>query len=394
MRAAPARCGTVLFLASWQARHTHSHHFDRRCAAFAGGFGAKKAPPSPSSSKKHKRKPSRSILDLDLEDLIGPPSPPSQRDTTYIESAVVELDKWGLPPPTDEDIFPLPTDDVELIPISKGDYSLDEIRHALKDYVPLTLDRFDEHGVEKQVSGIKVNNSHPRQLMKLRLLYQSPPVLVIDNFLTEQECVEIEQVAMPTNSNLDLQAVQVDSKTFALSQSTRTSTSWFCYFSQVPLLLAKTAFVLGLPLEQLEEPQIVRYKTGQEFSWHYDQVPTPQLRNGGQRVATLLVYLNNLSSSNGGGSTVFRDLRDSQGCRLSVSPKQGSALLFFPADAQGRPDDRTLHKGEPVLAETDEKRIVQLWTHQRPYQAQLPPDNRQEDARAALMDAARELGYI
>lgn len=152
-------------------------------------------------------------------------------------------------------------------------------------------------------------------------------------------------------------------------------------------------YCLGLPLEHMEEPQLVRYQAGQEFSWHYDQVPPPQLANGGQRLATLLVYLNSLPSGKGGG-TVFRDLVDRNGDGpLGMTPQQGSALLFFPADGKGNPDDRTLHKGE-VVADGYEKRIVQVWTHERAMQAILPPDNRQSDALVGMEQEARRLGYI
>ena len=47
--------------------------------------------------------------------------------------------------------------------------------------------------------------------------------------------------------------------------------------------------------------------------------------------------------------TAFRDLRvggtDSSGqpLRLDIEPKKGRALLFFPSDAEGTPDERTLH---------------------------------------------------
>ena len=184
--------------------------------------------------------------------------------------------------------------------------------------------------------------------------------------------------------------VQVQSATFsALAQSKRTSTSWFCYYSQVPVLLAKAQKVLGIPtLEQMEEPQIVRYKTGQEFSWHYDEVPSNQLKNGGQRLATLLVYLNDVGT---GGGTVFRDLCDGKtGEMLTMKPKRGSALLFFPAFKDGSPDDRTLHKGEIA---GDEKWIIQMWTHERSYVAQIPEGNFQRSAKDAVDEVCKSLGY-
>jgi prolyl 4-hydroxylase len=227
------------------------------------------------------------------------------------------------------------------------------------------------------------------------MLHQSPPVIAIDHFLTPDECLNVEHVAMPpsstpkhTEGEYHNEAVRVNSATFSpLAQSKRTSTSWFCYYSQVPTLLAKAHHVLGILFPQMEEPQIVRYKTGEEFSWHYDEVPTQQLGNGGQRLATLLVYLNTVER---GGGTVFRDLRTPDGSLLTMQPVQGSALMFFPAYADGRPDDRTLHKGEMAA---DEKRIVQMWIHERPYTAAVPMGNSQEAAIEAIVRASRDLCY-
>jgi prolyl 4-hydroxylase len=155
-------------------------------------------------------------------------------------------------------------------------------------------------------------------------------------------------------------------------------------------MLAKMNHMLGIPLEQMEEPQIVRYQKGQEFSWHYDEVPAAQLANGGQRLATLLVYLNTVQS---GGGTIFRDLKDRDGNPLTMKPVQGSALLFFPADATGKPDDRTLHKGE-VVTLNDEKWIIQMWIHERQYRAAVPRGNSQQAALEAVNQASLDLGYL
>ena len=113
---------------------------------------------------------------------------------------------------------------------------------------------------------------------------------------------------------------------------------------------------------------------------------TPNL--GGQRIATLLVYLSELSESEG-GATKFRDL-SANGEMLKVQPKKGSALLFFPA-AGGIPnapfDIRTLHCGEAVdkSAEAD-KWIAQLWLRQSQYDPSAPAGN----SHAAAVDAINE----
>lgn len=307
------------------------------------------------------------------------------------------LDKWGLPAPTVEDIFPLMPAETELIAATKDIYSRSEIQEALKGYISLDLSRFNENAVEIMHLGPDEGR------MKIRLVHQSPPVLTIENFMTAQECLDIKRLATTSTPNVAGDApVQVDSATFSpMAQSKRTSTSWFCYYHTVPVLLAKVKHMLGINVPHMEEPQIVRYQPGQEFSWHYDQVPEqPQLqRNGGQRLATLLVYLNTVET---GGGTVFRDLKQphNKDGPLTVQPVRGSALLFFPATADGRPDDRTLHKGSPIpkcnYNEDDDSKnkwIAQVWIHERPYTAAIPPNNRQEDAHPMVLEACRAQGY-
>ena len=356
--------------------------------AAGGGFG-RSAGNSLKKGKKTKegKKQKRGGLLSEVETFL----PPEKENNSE-----PKLDRWGLPIPTTDDLFPPMPPGTEIIPVNMKteDMTLSDIRDALKDHIePKELEnRFSEDCLlEKEpVPG--------RPIMKLKLLHRSPPVLAIENFFTDEECNSVVDIALSAERNQqkfdrssqEQGPVQVQSATFsALAQSKRTSTSWFCYYSQVPTLLAKAQKVIGIPiLEQMEEPQIVRYKTGEEFSWHYDEVPVTQLKNGGQRLATLLVYLNDVER---GGGTVFRDLVDgSTGDMLTMKPKKGSALLFFPAYRDGRADDRTLHKGEIA---GDEKWIIQMWTHEKPYSAHLPEANFQQSAQQAVDDVCKTLGY-
>jgi prolyl 4-hydroxylase len=377
----------------------------------------------------------------------------SRIDTNRGGGAVV-LDKWGLPPPTLDDVFP-PLDATtarSLVPATKDGYNLTEIQDALRDYLPLgNLHRhFDERGL------VLCDDEDVNDRMQLRLLHVSPPVLVIENFLSDTECREIQELALAEDTKRNSQesspsVLQVaQSATFSRQSSgqaplsVRTSTSWFCQYDCVSVLLAKANAVLGVDPCHLEEPQIVRYRPGQEFNWHYDVVPETLLTNGGQRVGTLLVYLNSVPTPAGGG-TVFRDLQSHTSLDgtamastntgatatleqppprepLTVQPVRGTALIFFPATANGQPDYRTLHKGavlqspplastkrvakskntkratssESALPDSHEKWIVQAWIHERRYQASLPnADNLQDSVatRTAMAEACRRLGY-
>eukprot|EP00531_Pseudo-nitzschia_arenysensis_P010685 CAMPEP_0116139986 /NCGR_PEP_ID=MMETSP0329-20121206/13600_1 /TAXON_ID=697910 /ORGANISM="Pseudo-nitzschia arenysensis, Strain B593" /LENGTH=407 /DNA_ID=CAMNT_0003635057 /DNA_START=72 /DNA_END=1295 /DNA_ORIENTATION=+ len=348
-----------------------------------GGFGAG----SKTKSKKKSKKKNKNLTDM-ME--AAPPKKESpDKSTTSLESEGPKFDKWGLPVATLEDIFPPLPESTELNPVDASKaYTLSEIQECLKEHVNLgDLDRvFDEQGMAK------IPNQD-RSSMRLRLLHRSPPVLTLDNFLTVDECEDIRKVAEERESSTH----RVGSATFQGALSTRTSTSWFCRYNDLPVLIAKAHHILGVPLETMEEPQIVRYKGGEEFSWHYDEVPPPQISNGGQRVATLLVYLTDVESSRGGGTT-FRDLKESSTSSLPLAkqPQRGSALLFFPSFADGTPDDRTLHKSEVLRGDNSDeenKWIVQMWTHQRDYQAVLPVGNSNEAARDIMKETCENLGY-
>ena len=99
---------------------------------------------------------------------------------------------------------------------------------------------------------------------------------------------------------------------------------------------------------------------------HFDanrSADTEDANRGGQTLATLLVYLNDVEN---GGLTQFGQIKqtpmssDNTNTALKIQPKLGDALLFFPADASGNFDERTEHEGCPAI---DEKWIARIWRH-------------------------------
>jgi hypothetical protein len=84
--------------------------------------------------------------------------------------------------------------------------------------------------------------------------------------------------------------------------------------------MAKASRLLGLDgIDQWEEPQTVRYRRNEKFTWHLDALGPNELgtSKGGQRIATLLVYHTGLEEGEG-GATVFRDLKGADGGRLKM----------------------------------------------------------------------------
>ncbi|MBF6991097.1 MULTISPECIES: 2OG-Fe(II) oxygenase [Cupriavidus] len=128
---------------------------------------------------------------------------------------------------------------------------------------------------------------------------------------------------------------------------------------------ARIAAVTGVPAEHGEGLQILNYKPGGEYQPHFDffnpQRPgeARQLTVGGQRIATLVIYLNTPAA---GGATAFPRLG------LEVAPVKGNAVYFSYLLPDGMLDERTLHAGLPVAE--GEKWIATKWLRERPYRSE------------------------
>lgn len=172
----------------------------------------------------------------------------------------------------------------------------------------------------------------------------------------------------------------------SLSQATRNSTTWYLDNSRVAHLLSEISTLTGRSISTFEEPQVVRYLPGQRYAWHQDAIPQGRVNaHAGNRLATVIVYLNDLPESGGSGATgsdargasaandsteesialsgytSFRDFK------LDIKPEKGKCIVFFPCFADGTPDHRTAHCSHAVVGEGVEKWIAQVWVHQRPY---------------------------
>lgn len=112
------------------------------------------------------------------------------------------------------------------------------------------------------------------------------------------------------------------------------------------------------PIEDFEPPQIAKYLKTQYYAPHFDAFDATTgpgrecIATGGQRVATVLIYLNDVSR---GGGTYFPTLKK------RFLPQKGKALLFFPCTLDGTLDVLALHTGEEAV---DEKWVSQIWIRQ------------------------------
>jgi hypothetical protein len=131
----------------------------------------------------------------------------------------------------------------------------------------------------------------------------------------------------------------------------------------VALLTAmRIAAATGLPLAQQEPTNILHYAPGEQYRPHYDFIMpeeegafASELQRYGQRVCTVLIYLNDGYE---GGETEFTRL----GWRFKG--KAGDALIFWNLSAAGERERNSLHAGLPVTS--GEKWLLSKWVRERP----------------------------
>ncbi|QQX83968.1 2OG-Fe(II) oxygenase [Cupriavidus necator] len=193
----------------------------------------------------------------------------------------------------------------------------------------------------------------------------SPQVQLFQQLLTDDECDAL--VALSRGRLARSPVVNPDTGDENLIDA-RTSMGAMFQVAEHALIArieARIAAVTGVPAEHGEGLQILNYKPGGEYQPHFDyfnpQRPgeARQLSVGGQRIATLVIYLN---TPEAGGATAFPRVG------LEVAPVKGNAVYFSYLLPDGTLDERTLHAGLPVAS--GEKWIATKWLRERPYRSE------------------------
>ena len=193
-----------------------------------------------------------------------------------------------------------------------------------------------------------------RRQVRVLATLQRPRVVVFGGLLSDDECRGLMALAEPRL----LRSETVDNATGGSEvNAARTSDGMFFERGEAPLITAveqRIAELLRWPLDHGEGLQVLRYRPGAQYRPHHDYFDPAHpgtariLQRGGQRVGTLVMYLN---APEGGGATTFPDVG------LEVAPVRGNAV-FFSYD-RAHPATGTLHGGAPVTA--GEKWVATKW---------------------------------
>ena len=176
---------------------------------------------------------------------------------------------------------------------------------------------------------------------------------IINNIITEEEAKHIINNASIQFSDSTILGQIVD------RDIRKSKTAWL-YKNSDPIIMRimlRIANIVNLPLENAEALQIVKYEPDGYYKEHHDSCCdnvddcTEFVKRGGQRVKTVLIYLNDEFTE---GSTYFPVLNK------KFKPPKYSALVFNPlAGNSSKCHPKALHAGLPVKSGI--KYIANLW---------------------------------
>lgn len=230
-----------------------------------------------------------------------------------------------------------------------------------------------------------------QHLQRIEVISEEPPLVIVHGFLSPEHCDDImnavlgpeEASGTGENSKNQLKRSTMGAEQDESQQRT-SSTAWL-HPEHCPQPLdafsERVSNLSGLPSDNFENLQVVRYQPGQEFQIHTDHLDSFNDMDCGGRLATCLMYLNDSedstsesSNSNAetftGGETFFHEFD------RAVSPRKGSALFWW--NTLERPgsegydknmflnvDLQLRHAGLPVLS--GEKWVCNKWLHPLPF---------------------------
>lgn len=199
--------------------------------------------------------------------------------------------------------------------------------------------------------------------IELVVVMSNPNIAVIRGLLSDTECDEIirlSQGKMKTSLVVDRDSGDSYESSVRKSEGSHFERGENALVERIE---ARLAALLNLPVNRGEPLQILHYGVGGEYQAHQDFFEPSDpgsavlTRVGGQRIGTVVMYLNDVPE---GGETAFPEVG------FLAKPIKGSAVYFEYQNADGQLDYRCLHAGMPVRR--GDKWIMTKWLRERAYE--------------------------
>lgn len=190
----------------------------------------------------------------------------------------------------------------------------------------------------------KDSGGHVLDVVISETISHNPRVKVFHDFLSADEC---EALIREGEGGLSpSMVIGKDGKSESSAARSSSGTFLTTHSELLRVIERRIARVTMLPVENQEALYLLRYEKGQQYQLHPDYMSTETWpaadlvnRMGGQRVATFLMYLNDVEE---GGGTRF-----AKG-GIQVKAKRGQALFWYNLYANASVDPNSWHEGLPV----------------------------------------------
>ena len=281
-------------------------------------------------------------------------------------------------------------------------------KQEIIDFVSSTI--FYDISHDEAASNALNDNVPPsidQHLNRIEVISEEPPLVIVHGFLESEYCDDIINAVLDSEEESSSSNDDAENKNRLkrstmgqeqeVSQQRTSSTAWL-HPQHCPAPLdtfsARTSNLSGLPTNNGENLQVVRYLSGEQFQVHTDHLDSFNEMDCGGRLATCLLYLNDSESEREGSTSSSESSISSRSSsddnnevftggetmfhhfNRAVSPRKGSALFWWnTVERPGSKDydkdmflnvDRKLrHAGLPVLS--GEKWVANKWLHPLPF---------------------------
>ena len=224
-------------------------------------------------------------------------------------------------------------------------------------------------------STVELEGVHEDRMLYMQTLnHGDPHVFMIDDFLDEDECDELINLAR--EKGLERSITHVGG-VVTINEGRTSNQTWLVQADHGIVHEITERALRLVRMESIglhEQLQVVHYQEDQHYGAHLDAWPQNPKQGIKNRFLTVLLYLNHVEE---GGETAFPVAGDDTSVELGASfqvhectdvplkvhPKKGRAVLFYnlkpPLHMLGRRDLHSRHTGCPV--KKGEKWIANLW---------------------------------
>jgi prolyl 4-hydroxylase len=190
----------------------------------------------------------------------------------------------------------------------------------------------------------------------------SSQMVLLEGFLTDAECDALIALSSGTLEPARVVSAVTREDSFTTARIGHVGLLFGAEHDLIQRIETRIEALTRWPRSHFQPMQLSYYGMGDGFKLHHDffdpAIPAYHgaLKRQGQRLATLIVYLNDCAGS---GNTVFPALDG-----LFVAPQKGNALFFSYPGTATDPDRRFVHGSTPVSA--GHKWIATTWLCARP----------------------------